>query len=112
MNQQNVRAIQVGPVPTTILQRTYFRDKEVEWNLALPSLICLKVADNPDMFGMVAIENTLVGSILANYTLLKDLGLGEQRLRIRHQLMALPGQQIEDIQKYILILWLCTVRGF
>jgi len=61
------------------------------------------------MFGMVAIENTLVGSILANYTLLKDSGLsvlGEQRLRIRHQLMALPGQQIEIFKKYILILWL------
>lgn len=105
MNQQNVKvAIQGWPGSNhDIATRTYFRDKEVELEPCITFFdLFKKVADNPDMFGMVAIENTLVGSILANYTLLKDSGLsvlGEQRLRIRHQLMALPGQQIEDIQE-------------
>ncbi len=52
------------------------------------------------IYGIMAIENTLVGSILKNYTLLKDSGLviiGEYKLRIKHQLLALPGQKIEDI---------------
>lgn len=52
------------------------------------------------IYGIIAIENTLVGSILQNYTLLKDSGLviiGEYKLRIKHQLLALPGQKIEDI---------------
>ncbi len=52
------------------------------------------------VYGIIAIENTLVGSILQNYTLLKDSGLviiGEYKLRIKHQLLALPGQTIQDI---------------
>ncbi len=52
------------------------------------------------IYGIMAIENTLVGSILQNYTLLKDSGLviiGEYKLRIKHQLLALPGQKIEDL---------------
>ncbi len=54
------------------------------------------------VYGIIAIENTLVGSILQNYTLLKDSGLviiGEYKLRIKHQLLALPGQKIEDIKE-------------
>lgn len=53
-------------------------------------------------FGLVAVENTLVGSILNNYQLLKESGLivsGELKLRIKHNLMALPGQKIEDLQE-------------
>jgi prephenate dehydratase len=52
------------------------------------------------IYGIMAIENTLVGSILQNYTLLKDSGLviiGEYKLRIKHQLLALANQTIEDI---------------
>lgn len=105
MNQQNVKvAIQGWPGSNhDIAARTYFRDKEVELEPCMTFYeLFKKVSDSPDMFGMVAIENTLVGSILANYTLLKDSGLsvlGEKRLRIRHQLMALSGQRIEDIQE-------------
>lgn len=50
--------------------------------------------------GMMAIENTLAGSILSNYQLLNEARLhivGEVYLRIRQNLMALPGQQIEDL---------------
>lgn len=66
-----------------------------------PDLFALIKAD-PSIYGIVAIENTLVGSILANYTLLKDSGLviiGEYKLRIQHQLMTLPGQTIDDLHE-------------
>jgi len=51
-------------------------------------------------FGIMAIENSLAGSILPNYSLLQDSILkivGEIYLRIRQNLVALPGQRIKDI---------------
>jgi len=53
-------------------------------------------------YGMVAIENSIAGSILPNYTLLKESGLrilGEVYLRIEQHLLALPGRKIKDIKK-------------
>ena len=53
-------------------------------------------------FAVMAIENARSGSILYNYTLIRESGLkilGEHRLRIRQNLMALPGQQITDIRE-------------
>ena len=53
-------------------------------------------------YGMVAIENSIVGSILPNYTLLRESGLrilGEVYLRIEQHLLALPGQELADIKK-------------
>ena len=52
--------------------------------------------------GMVAIENSVAGSILPNYSLLRGSGLriaGDVYLRIIQHLMALPGQQVEDIKE-------------
>ena len=52
------------------------------------------------MFGIVAIENTIAGSILANHELLRGSGvriIGEHKKRISHVLCALPGQSIADI---------------
>ena len=60
------------------------------------------VTTDSSIYGIVAIENTLVGSILSNYTLLKDSRLviiGEYKLRIEHQLMTLPGQTIDDLHE-------------
>ena len=51
---------------------------------------------------VMAIENSIAGSILPNYALMDQYGLiitGEHYLRIEHNLMALPGQKIEDIQE-------------
>ncbi len=51
--------------------------------------------------GMMAIENTLAGSILPNYALIQTYNLsviGETYLQIRHNLLALRGQTIDDIQ--------------
>ncbi|MFN8672584.1 MAG: prephenate dehydratase [Candidatus Sericytochromatia bacterium] len=51
-------------------------------------------------FGVVAIENTVAGSILPNYALLRDYNvniIGEVYLRIQQNLMALPNQKIEEL---------------
>lgn len=51
--------------------------------------------------GLMAIENTLVGSLMANYNLLQSANLritGEVYLRIRQNLMALPGTDISDLR--------------
>jgi prephenate dehydratase len=53
-------------------------------------------------FAVMAIENARSGSILYNYTLIRESGmkiLGEQNLRIKQNLMALDGQTIEDIKE-------------
>lgn len=53
-------------------------------------------------FAVMAIENARSGSILHNYTLLRESGmkiLGEQNLRIIQNLMALPNQKISDIRE-------------
>ena len=52
------------------------------------------------VIGMVAIENTIAGSLLHNYELLCQSGLtiiGEHKLRISHSLLCLPEDNIEDI---------------
>lgn len=53
-------------------------------------------------FAVMAIENARSGSILYNYTLIRESGLkvvGEHNLRVKQNLMALPGQAIEDIRE-------------
>ncbi len=53
-------------------------------------------------FGIMAIENSVVGTIQSNYGLLKDSGLfivGEKHLRIEHHLLGLENQTINDINE-------------
>lgn len=53
-------------------------------------------------FAVVAIENSVAGSIIPNYAHIKDSGfkiLGETYLRIEQHLMGLPGQKIDDIKE-------------
>ncbi len=52
--------------------------------------------------GTMAIENSIAGSILPNYNLLKKSNLriiGEVYLTIRQNLMVLPGVNIEDVRE-------------
>ncbi len=52
-------------------------------------------------FTMMAIENTFTGSLLPNYGLLQNYPLhiiGEQYLHIEQHLMAIPGQQLKEIE--------------
>ncbi|MCX6261719.1 MAG: prephenate dehydratase [Bacteroidia bacterium] len=51
---------------------------------------------------MMAIENARSGSMLYNYSIIRESGLkmlGEHNLRIKQNLMALPGQTIHDIKQ-------------
>ncbi len=52
------------------------------------------------MVGIVAIENTIAGSLLQNHELLRQSNLtivGEHKMYISQALAALPGQRLEDI---------------
>lgn len=58
------------------------------------------MCNDASMFGIVAIENTIAGSLLQNHELLRQSNLtviGEHKKYISHSLAALPGQRIEDI---------------
>lgn len=58
----------------------------------------MKVDD--EVVGMMAIENTIAGSLLHNYELLRESGMtivGEHKLHIEHCLAALPEDGVGDI---------------
>lgn len=53
-------------------------------------------------FAVMAVENARSGSLLYNYTLIRESGmkiLGELNLRVVQNLMALPGQSLESIKE-------------
>ena len=86
-----------------VAARQYFTYDEIDivpcstFDLTLNTLVAGK-AD----FAIMAIENARSGSILYNYTLIRESGmkiLGEHNLRIRQNMMALHGQQITDIHE-------------
>ena len=56
----------------------------------------------------MAIENSIAGSIIPNYALIDNLNLnivGECFVNINHQLMALPGVDLNDIETVSSIQW-------
>ncbi|MDH6358538.1 prephenate dehydratase [Parabacteroides sp. PF5-9] len=58
------------------------------------------VKKDPAVFGLMAIENTIAGSLLQNHELIRLSGLkvfGEYKLHISHSLVALPGTSIHEI---------------
>ncbi|MEM9992235.1 MAG: prephenate dehydratase [Bacteroidota bacterium] len=58
-------------------------------------------AERADM-ALMAIENTVAGSIMSNYNLLSEAKLrivGEIYLRIKQNLMVLPGVALEDLEE-------------
>ncbi len=62
---------------------------------------CDKLEKNDADFVVMAIENSIAGSLLPNYTLIRDYGfsvVGEVYLPIQLHLMALPGVKFEDIK--------------
>lgn len=64
--------------------------------------IILALTEDRAPYGCFAIENTVAGSILQNYALLKENPveiIGEVYLKITQNLLALPGQRIEDISE-------------
>jgi len=86
-----------------IAARQYFEGEEIE---ILPCItfkdLFKALAADESLLGIIAIENTIAGSLLQNHNLLRESGcmiVGEHKLRIEHNLVALPGQKIEDIQE-------------
>ena len=84
-----------------IAAHKYFEDEEIE-------LICCAtfeevfnaVQKDSKVIGLAAIENTIAGSLLHNYELLKQSNLqivGEQKLRISHCICCLPDEDWNDI---------------
>jgi prephenate dehydratase len=86
-----------------IAANKYFHDDTIEIvprNTFKDLFAALK--DGKVDYGITAIENSLAGSILPNYSLLlhsKMTVIGEIYLRIRQNLVALPGQKIADIRE-------------
>ena len=79
-----------------IAAHKYFKEEDIE-------LVCCNTFEevfeamkkDSNVIGVVAIENTIAGSLLHNYELLRDSGatiIGEHKLRISHSIMCLPGE--------------------
>ncbi len=84
--------------------RLFFEDLPVEIvpSQTFTDLVDQVLAQQEADVGIMAIENTLGGSLVFNYELLNNSALtvtGEVYLRIKQNLMALPGQQIEDLKE-------------
>ena len=59
-------------------------------------------ANDASLFGIMAIENTIAGSLLQNHELLRQSNLsiiGELKLRISHVIASLPGQTIDELSE-------------
>lgn len=83
--------------------RQYFGGEEVETIECdtFPELFDTMQTD-ASLFGAVAIENTIAGSLLQNHELLRQSNLkiiGEQKMRISHVLAALPGETVDDLSE-------------
>ena len=77
-----------------IAAENFFAGQEVE---IIPCItfkdIFKAIEKDPNVVGIMAIENTIAGSLLQNYELLKEHKLpiaGEYKLRISHCLAVLP----------------------
>lgn len=59
-----------------------------------------EMKQDSNLVALIAIENTIAGSLLHNYELLRESGMqivGEHKLRISHSIMCLPDDNWEDI---------------
>ena len=81
--------------------RLYFSEEEIE---TIPCDSFQEMFDtlsnDPSMLGIMAIENTIAGSLLQNHELLRNSQskiIGEIKMRISHSIAALPGQSIDEL---------------
>ena len=59
------------------------------------------VRKDSSVTGLMAIENTIAGSLLPNHELIREkecVIVGECKLRISHTLSALPGTKLEEVE--------------
>jgi prephenate dehydratase len=79
----------------------YPREKKVEECLSFEDVVS-SLLNGTSSQAVMALENSIAGSIIPNYALIDVNNLqimGEHYLDIHQNLMALPGQNIEDIQE-------------
>mgnify|MGYP001044497814 CR=1 FL=1 len=65
-------------------------------------VLVASLLDDSASLGVMALENTIAGSIIPNYALIDKYNLhiiAEEYLNIHHHLMALKGQDIRDIKE-------------
>ena len=86
-----------------IAAHQYFNGEQIE-------LICCSTFEqvfenikrDPTVIGMIAIENTIAGSLLHNYDLLRECGVtivGEHKLHIEHSICCLPDDNWDTINE-------------
>lgn len=97
-----------------IAARLFFDDEELE-------LVCCesfeelfrRLADDTELLALAAIENTIAGSLLRNYELLRQSRttiVGEQKLHIEHALACLPDEdegQLREVNSHPVALQQC-----
>jgi prephenate dehydratase len=85
-----------------IVAQNYFgASNQLQECLSFDALVDSVVSESSD-YGIMAIENTIAGSIIPNYALIDQHHLtitGEYYLNIHHHLMAIENQKIEDIKE-------------
>lgn len=100
-----------------IAAHQYFKGEQLQ-------LICCETFEqvfenirrDPTVIGMLAIENTIAGSLLHNYELLRNSGttiVGEHKLHIEHSICCLPEDSwktIREVHSHPVALMQC--RGF
>ena len=83
-----------------IVSQTYFEEAvAVQPYLSFSEVVESLMSNNSDV-AIMALENSIAGSIIPNYAHINDQNLyitGEYFLEIHHNLMALPGQTVADI---------------
>ncbi|MCD8102669.1 MAG: prephenate dehydratase [Alistipes sp.] len=85
-----------------IVAREYFGGGITVVPCATFRQVAHEVESGKSDFGVMAIENSIAGSIISNYSILQNSRLqvaGEAYLRIEQNLMALPGTRLEDIEE-------------
>ena len=100
-----------------IAAHQYFPDEDIE-------LVCCNtfedifrhMRNDNSCLGLMAIENTIAGSLLHNYELLRESGMtivGEHKLHIEHSIMCLPDDEwteLTEVNSHPVALMQC--RGF
>ena len=105
MNDTCIKVAIMGGYGTfhEIAAHQYFGDAEVEIIVSESfDELFRMMKQGAALHAISAIENSVAGSILPNYQLIHDSGLlitGEIYLRVCQNLVALPGQTIEDLRE-------------
>ena len=86
-----------------IAAHQYFPDKDFELvECQTFEDIFLAMRQDSNTLGLMAIENTIAGSLLHNYELLRSSGvtiIGEHKLHIEHAFMCLPDDDWDTLQE-------------